>query len=81
MSVGDWRQRGSLGFLFFYVVILSLFIWARSPPLPAGCVWEQVSRIPGWAVYMDLSCTMLLQARPTQSSVMWFITGPGVSSS
>lgn len=57
------------GLLFFYVVILSFFIWARFPPLPAGGIWKQVSGVPGQGVYMDLCRAMLLQARPTQSSV------------
>lgn len=60
MGVGD-GDRGSLGFLFFSVVILSLFIWARFPPLPAGCVWEQVGRIRAKCVYMDLSRAALSQ--------------------
>lgn len=31
MSAGERKQRGSLGLLFFYVVILSPFFWARIP--------------------------------------------------
>lgn len=54
-----------MGFLFFYVVILSLFVFGlMSPPR-----WEQVGEIRGWGVYTDLGRLLQLQARPTQSSV------------
>lgn len=58
-----------MGFLFFCVVILSLFIWGQFPSPPS---WQRVGagqQIWGWCVNMDLSGAVLLQARPTQPSV------------
>lgn len=68
VSLGDWRQR-QRGFPVFSMLSFCPFLFGLiSPPLPAGCVWEQGGWIPCWGVYTDLGRTMPFQARPTQSS-------------
>lgn len=67
---GDADREGLWGCSRFSTLsFCPLLFGLDSPPLPAGCVWEQVARARG--VYMDHDRAMLLQARPTQSSQVW----------